>query len=192
MTRTNRGGPRITRVQASAYRIPTDGPEADGTFAWDATTLVVVHAEAGERWGVGYTYADASVASLIHGPLANAIDGRDCFDIPGSWMAMQRSVRNLGRSGLAACAISAVDEALWDLKARTLDLPLATLLGRCRDRVPIYGSGGFTTYSADQVRTQLSSWVETRRLPLRQDEGRQRARARSATGGGSKIGHRRP
>ena len=102
----------------------------------------------------------ASIASLIQGPLAKAIDGHDCFDIPGCWMAMQRSVRNLGRSGLAACAISAVDTALWDLKARTLDLPLATLLGRCRDRVPIYGSGGFTTYSADQLRAQLSGWVE--------------------------------
>src|SRR5215471_6131917 len=102
----------------------------------------------------------ASIASLVHGPLAKAIDGHDCFDIPGCWMAMQHSVRNLGRSGLASCAISAVDAALWDLKARTLDLPLATLLGRCRDRVPISGSGGFTTYSADQLRTQLSDWVE--------------------------------
>jgi L-alanine-DL-glutamate epimerase-like enolase superfamily enzyme len=55
---------------------------------------------------------------------------------------MQRAVRNLGRSGLVACAISAVDTALWDVKARRLGVPLAILLGRCRQVVPIYGSGG--------------------------------------------------
>ncbi len=110
--------------------------------------------------GFGYTYADASVVALVDGVLGKAIRERDSFDTPGCWMAMQRSVRNLGRSGLAACAISAIDSALWDLKARALDLPLAILLGRCRDRVPIYGSGGFTTYSDQQLRAQLSGWVE--------------------------------
>ena len=73
---------------------------------------------------------------------------------------MQRAVRNMGRAGLAATAISAVDTALWDLKAKLLDLPLALLLGRYRDAVPIYGSGGFTTYSDGQLRDQLSGWVE--------------------------------
>jgi L-alanine-DL-glutamate epimerase-like enolase superfamily enzyme len=159
VTLNSSGGP-LTALNAAAYRIPTDHPEADGTFSWDATTLVVVQAEADGKSGVGYTYADAAVVSLIQGVLAKAIDRHDSFDIPGCCMAMWRSVRNLGRSGLAACAISAVDAALWDIKARTLDLPLAVLLGRCRDAVPIYGSGGFTNYSAEQLRTQLAGWVE--------------------------------
>ena len=73
---------------------------------------------------------------------------------------MQIAVRNLGREGLAATAISAVDTALWDLKAVLLDLPLATLLGRYRETVPIYGSGGFTTYDDGQLSRQLSGWVE--------------------------------
>ena len=46
-------------------------------------------------------------------------------------------------------AISAVDIALWDLKARLLGCPLAGLLGRARDAVPVYGSGGFTSYDDD-------------------------------------------
>lgn len=142
-----------------AYRIPTDGPEADGTFEWDSTTLVVVHVFAGDAVGLGYTYADASVARLVRGALADAIKQRDSFDIPECRAAMLRAVRNLGRSGLAACAISAVDTALWDLKARRLGLPLALLLGRCRESVPIYGSGGFTNYTDDQLRTQFSQWV---------------------------------
>jgi L-alanine-DL-glutamate epimerase-like enolase superfamily enzyme len=157
---SNSGGAPIKAVHAAAYRIPADLPEADGTYAWDATTLVVANIEAGGRVGVGYTYADAAVVPLIEGVLRKATQDRDSFDIPGAWLAMQRSVRNLGRSGLASCAISAIDTALWDLKARTLDLPLASLLGRCRDRVPVYGSGGFTTYTDAQLKAQLSGWVE--------------------------------
>jgi L-alanine-DL-glutamate epimerase-like enolase superfamily enzyme len=160
VTAFNSGGAPITAVHAAAYRIPTDFPEADGTYAWDATTLVVVHVAAGGLSGVGYTYADAAIIALIGGPLRQAIERCDSFDIVSTWTAMQRTVRNLGRSGLAACAISAIDAALWDLKARALNLPLATLLGRCRDRVRIYGSGGFTTYSDAQLKTQLSDWVE--------------------------------
>jgi L-alanine-DL-glutamate epimerase-like enolase superfamily enzyme len=150
----------IRKIAAAAYRIPTDAPEADGSFAWDSTTLVVTNVSAADAVGVGYTYADSCIAGLVAGALAKAIEGQDAFDVPGCWVAMQRAVRNLGRSGLAACAISAVDTALWDLKAKLLEQPLAGLLGRQRDRVAIYGSGGFTTYSDDQLSDQLSGWVE--------------------------------
>lgn len=68
------------------------------------------------------------------------------LDIPAVHDAMCRSVRNAGRPGIAACAISALDIALWDLKARLLELPLARLLGVREEQVPVYGSGGFTTY----------------------------------------------
>jgi L-alanine-DL-glutamate epimerase-like enolase superfamily enzyme len=156
----NSGGPPISEIEARAYRIPTDAPEADGTFAWEATTLVVVDVTAEKRHGTGYTYADASVASLIKAHLQKTIAHHDSFDIAGAWQAMQRSVRNLGRSGLAACAISAVDSALWDLKAQCLDLPLCMLLGRCRDELAVYGSGGFTSYSDERLREQLAGWVE--------------------------------
>jgi L-alanine-DL-glutamate epimerase-like enolase superfamily enzyme len=160
VTISNSGGAPISALHAAAYRIPTDYPEADGTYAWDSTTLVVVHADADATRGVGYTYADAAAVPLVEGLLQKAVTGRDSFDIPGAHLSMQRSVRNLGRSGVAACAISAVDLALWDVKARALDLSLATLLGRCRDRAPVYGSGGFTSYSDGQLRAQLSGWIE--------------------------------
>lgn len=153
-------GPPIERLAAAAYRIPTDGLEADGTFAWDATTLVLVQAIADSRAGIGYTYVDGSAADLICGLLAKVVTGRDAADIAGAFAAMQGKVRNVGRGGIAACAISAVDAALWDLKAQLLDLPLAALLGRCRDAVPVYGSGGFTTYDDERLRHQLSGWIE--------------------------------
>jgi len=150
---------RIGRIEAAAYVIPTDAPEADGTYAWDRTTLVVVDAAGGGRQGIGYTYADASLVPLIQGLLGKAVEGRDALDVPGAWQAMMRAVRNLGRDGLCATAVSAVDAALWDLKAKLLDLPLAALLGTVRREIPIYGSGGFTTYSDDRLREQLGDWV---------------------------------
>jgi L-alanine-DL-glutamate epimerase-like enolase superfamily enzyme len=150
----------IAALRAGAFRIPTDGPERDGTLAWDATTLVVVQVRAGDCTGSGYTYADEAAAGLATGVLATALAGLDAMDVERCWNAMQHAVRNLGRGGLAACAISAVDTALWDAKARALDLPLATLLGRCRDAVPVYGSGGFTNYTDAQLRTQLAGWAE--------------------------------
>jgi L-alanine-DL-glutamate epimerase-like enolase superfamily enzyme len=150
----------ISGAQTAAYRIPTDAPEADGTFAWDATTLVTVHVRAADACGFGYTYAEASVAPLIKTLADKALEGWDAFDIPGARNSLQRAVRNFGRSGLAACAISALDAALWDLKAKLFGVALATLLGRCRDAVPIYGSGGFTTYTNDRLRQQLGGWVE--------------------------------
>jgi L-alanine-DL-glutamate epimerase-like enolase superfamily enzyme len=78
---------------------------------------------------------------------------------------MARAVRNIGRAGVAATAISGVDVGLWDLKARLLELPLAGLLGRARERVPVYGSGGLTSYDDKQTREQLYRWVEDDHIP---------------------------
>jgi L-alanine-DL-glutamate epimerase-like enolase superfamily enzyme len=155
----------VTCVAAAAYRIPTDTPEADGTITWTSTTMVVVRAHAGGRIGTGWTYGAAACRDLIADNLAGVVTGRDAFDVPGANDAMGRAARNIGRLGVAACAISAVDVALWDLKARLLDLRLARLLGRARDTVPIYGSGGFTSYDDDQLSTQFGRWVHGQGIP---------------------------
>src|ERR671938_1643323 len=160
MLKTTTGaGVAVERVAVSAYQIPTDRPEADGTYAWDSTTLVLVEARAGGRTGLGYSYADTATARLVHDLLAGAVQGRDALAVPAAWAAMARAVRNLGRPGIASMAIAAVDSALWDLKARLLGLPLVTLLGAARAAVPVYGSGGFTSYSDERLREQLGCWV---------------------------------
>ncbi len=151
---------RITRVSAHAFRIPTDGPEADGTLQWNATTLVIAEIEAGGTVGLGYSYAHATAADIVRNKLAEILDGQDAFAIEKLWLEMARAVRNIGRIGVCGCAISAVDVALWDLKARILHLPLATLFGQQRDEVAIYGSGGFTNYPPARLAEQLAKWVE--------------------------------
>ena len=150
---------RIERVEARAYTIPTDAPEADGTFAWKETTIIVVEATGGGKTGLGYTYSHKSVAGLITSVLADAVRGTDPLDVPAAHGALVGKVRNIGSRGLAANAISAVDTALWDLKARLLDLPLCKLFGQARESVPVYGSGGFTTYDDDRLREQLGGWA---------------------------------
>ena len=128
-------------------------------MAWDATTIVVVHARAGRAVGLGYTYADVSTGKLVASKLADVVQGGDALSPQASWAAMVRETRNLGRPGITSMAIAAVDLALWDLKARLLELPLCVLLGRVRDRVPVYGSGGFTAYSDTRLAEQLAGWV---------------------------------
>ncbi len=153
-----RSGSRIERATAGAYTIPTDQPEADGTSAWDSTTLVVVQVEADGVMGTGWTYGAAEIASLVEHTLAPILVGHAVCDTLGAWQSMAAALRNIGRRGLGAMALSALDNAQWDLKARLLDLPLSQLLGALRDSVPVYGSGGFTTYDEGQLTAQLGTW----------------------------------
>src|SRR5579871_4269462 len=130
-------GPVVGEVTAAVYVIPTDTPEADGTLAWDKTTMVLASARAGTARGIGWTYAAAAAQGVIADVLADVVTGRSALDVPGAAEAMARAVRNIGRPGIAATAISAVDIALWDLKARLLGCPVSQLLGQAQDSVPV-------------------------------------------------------
>jgi L-alanine-DL-glutamate epimerase-like enolase superfamily enzyme len=149
----------IERVTASAFCVPTDGPESDGTFEWTSTTLVLAEVAAGGQTGLGYSYGDAGATPVVTS-LDRRISGMDAMDIPACWTAMTIALRNVGRAGVASTALSALDAALWDLKGRLTDLATVTLLGGARSEVPAYGSGGFTSYSIDQLQRQFSGWVD--------------------------------
>lgn len=149
----------IDGIDVAAFTFPTDAPEGDGTLTWNSTTIVVVEAHAGGDVGLGYTYAPDAAATLVYEELAEVVRDLDAMNVRRAWNAMVRAVRNVGRPGIASAAISAVDAALWDLKARLLGLPLYRLLGAVRDDVPLYGSGGFTTYDVARLREQLAAFV---------------------------------
>ncbi|MFF3074608.1 enolase C-terminal domain-like protein [Kitasatospora sp. NPDC057904] len=155
----------IQRIGTRVYTVPTDAPEADGTIAWDHTTLVLAEAVSGPHTGLGWTYGAPATAVVIRDELAPLLTGRDPHDTAGAQEAMSRAVRNMGRPGLIAGAISAVDLALWDLRGHLLGLPLARLLGGAARPVRVYGSGGFTTYSAAQQERQLRGWTEDQGIP---------------------------
>ncbi|HEX8907942.1 MAG TPA: enolase C-terminal domain-like protein [Anaeromyxobacteraceae bacterium] len=150
----------IEAIEVRAATLPTDAPESDGTFAWDRTTIVLAEARGGGATGLGWTYADAATARLARELLAPRLAGLPALDVEGAWLELSRAVRNLGRPGVAAMAVSALDAALWDLKARLLGVPLFRLLGAARTAIPAYGSGGFTSYTIARLQAQLGGWAE--------------------------------
>lgn len=150
----------IDAVDVSVRTFPTPEPEADGTLEWDATTAVVVVLQAGERTGLGWTYSSPAAATVIEHHLAGAVRGRAVHDLVAGWDAMRRACRNLGTRGLVMQAISAVDIAWWDLRARVLGCSLVELFGSTRDTVPIYGSGGFVTLDDDELAEQVAHWQD--------------------------------
>lgn len=174
----------VERVEVAAYRVPTDTPESDGTLEWDSTTLILVELAGGGRSGLGYGYGDPAVATLVRDKLAGVVEGRDAFATGAVWRAMAEAIRNEGRPGIASMAMAALDTALWDLKARLVELPLARLLGATRQRVEIYGSGGFTSYSDRQLREQLAGWAEQGinrvKMKVGREPGRDLARVEAA------------
>ncbi len=176
----------VEKLGVSAYTVPTDEPESDGTLEWDATTIVVVEVHAGRVAGLGYTYGPPAVATLVDGELRQIVHGSDAFATGYTYVHMCKALRNAGLPGIGSLAVSAVDIALWDLKARLLDLPLADLLPRMHEAVPVYGSGGFTSYSLERLREQLGGWVEGGiprvKMKLGRDPDRDPARLDAARG----------
>jgi L-alanine-DL-glutamate epimerase-like enolase superfamily enzyme len=152
-------GTAVEQLEVFARTIPTDEPESDGTLEWDSTTIVVVHAHAGGKVGLGYTYTHDTAARLIEDKLAPLVRGRDTDDVEAVWEELGRELRNIGRPGIGFMALSAVDIALWDLKARLLEAPLVDVLGAVREEAAVYGSGGFTSYALERLSEQLAGWV---------------------------------
>ncbi|MFP5237380.1 MAG: enolase C-terminal domain-like protein [Acidobacteriota bacterium] len=152
---------KITGAEVRVYRIPTDAPEADGTCSWDQTTMILVELASGATKGIGYTYGDEAVAAVAKSLLDSVVKGQDAWRHAAILSDMRGKVRNDGETGITAMAISAIDNALWDLRARLLNVPLVHLLGRVRECVPVYGSGGFTSYDDAQLTAQLGGWASS-------------------------------
>jgi L-alanine-DL-glutamate epimerase-like enolase superfamily enzyme len=154
-------GTAVGKLEVFARTIPTDQPESDGTLEWNSTTIVVVQARprAGAAVGLGYTYTHDAAVRLIEDKLAPLVSGRELDDLPVLWEELGQQLRNVGRPGMGFMALSAVDIALWDLRARLVGVPLVDLLGSVREEAAVYGSGGFTSYSLERLADQLSGWI---------------------------------
>ncbi|KQX62772.1 enolase C-terminal domain-like protein [Angustibacter sp. Root456] len=157
--------PVVEDLRTTVLTVPTDAPESDGTAQWTSTTMVVVRVRSEGVTGLGWTYGPAACGALVDGLLRKVVVGRPVAAATGTWDAMVHRARNATRAGAVGYAISAVDVALWDLKARLLDTSLADLLGRAHDEVPVYGSGGFTSYDDDRLTEQLRGWVVDQQIP---------------------------
>jgi L-alanine-DL-glutamate epimerase-like enolase superfamily enzyme len=150
---------KIIHSKIRVYQVPTDAPEADGTYEWNSTTMVLVQVDAAGQSGSGYTYADDATAKVAQTLLEKVVQGQDAFSHSQIWLSLLRHARNLGNDGITQMAIAAIDNALWDLRAKLAGLPLVHLLGLARSGIAVYGSGGFTSYSDPQLTDQLGGWA---------------------------------
>jgi len=146
-----------------------------------------VEVAAGDVTGLGYTYGPKAVGALVDELLAPLITRSDPVE---AFEEMGRRLRNAGRPGIGAMAMAAVDIALWDLTARLEERSLVDVIHPLHDSVPLYGSGGFTSYSNDRLAEQLAGWVDDGFPRVKMKIGREPARdparldaAREAIGG---------
>jgi L-alanine-DL-glutamate epimerase-like enolase superfamily enzyme len=152
------GFARINQIRVRAFKIPTPYPESDGTLVWNETVLVLVELRADGAHALGFGYADLATAHFITTHFLELLKNADSTNIPFLHEQLIHRLRNMGRPGIASMALSIVDIALWDLKARLLGIPLIQLWGSMRPSIPVYASGGFTSYSLIELCAQMSEW----------------------------------
>ncbi|NYI04097.1 enolase C-terminal domain-like protein [Allostreptomyces psammosilenae] len=155
----------VERVEARAYAVPTEAPEAGGVPDRAGGELVVVLVRADDAVGTGWSHAPAAARAVVEDLLAGEVVERGVLDIPALHQRMRHRLRDAGGVGLGARALSAVDVALWDLKAQLLGLPLVGLLGAARPEVPVYASGGPPGWSDDRLRELVRGWTVERGVP---------------------------
>jgi L-alanine-DL-glutamate epimerase-like enolase superfamily enzyme len=155
---------KITQIRTTRLHDPEGGVFQDATMprpgAGGLPWMFVELATDAGITGISYSEGAGPVRSLIHDQLSDLIVGADPFETEKLWTNMFWRTRGNGRKGVAFQAISAVDNAVWDIKAKALGVPLYRLLGSAHDRVPVYGSGGWTHYTEKELVREQMSFVE--------------------------------
>lgn len=147
------------------YLVATEAPAglADSTRAIGRIGMTAVRVTTDQGLeGVGITYHEVggeAIRALIMREMAPRLEGRDPFDTELIWREFFGVFRGVGRKGLMFCALSAIDFALWDLKGKILEQPLYRLWGGGRKRIPVYASGGWTSYDDDELVDEMRDMV---------------------------------
>ena len=150
----------VGKVDVSAYTIPTDAPEGDGTLRWDSTTLIICEIHAAGEIGFGYSYGNQATAFVADYLAGRCLLHRSPLDIPGLHTSMLQQVRNDGSRGIASMAISALDVALWDLKAKLLgSLDRRSVLAQFTQAWLHTGAADLRPTVNQQLAAQLSGWA---------------------------------
>jgi L-alanine-DL-glutamate epimerase-like enolase superfamily enzyme len=171
----------IAAVEAGHYRVPLPAILSDSTHGeishFELVAARIRTADGAE--GLGYTYTVGSGAAAIRallGDLTPLVLGQDAERIAHLWQRLWWGCHYVGRGGLAAFAISAVDIALWDLRARRLGLPLWKLLGGHDPRVKAYAGGIDLQFPLDRLLRQTDENLGRGFRAIKMKVGRPRLR----------------
>ncbi|MEO0797979.1 MAG: mandelate racemase/muconate lactonizing enzyme family protein [Pseudomonadota bacterium] len=170
--------PTIRTVQADHFRIPLDVPLTDSTHgvmtAFEVVTIRVTDADGQE--GIGYTYTTGhnggAIADISRREIPELIVGLDADAIEKIWETVWWGQHYGGRGGPTVLALSALDIALWDLKAKRANLPLWKLLGGYDPAVPCYAGGIDLELTPDALLKQTDGNLEKGFRAIKYKSGR--------------------
>lgn len=156
---------KILDTKTTLLSLPLKDPIADSTHTLKTIdwVLVDIFAEGGlvgSSHMLTFDYGRELLRGIIDYELKDVVVGMDATLISSVWQACWNRVEYIGQSGVAAWGIAAIDIALWDLLGKSLNCPVYKLLGAHQEQVPIYGSGGWLTYSLDQLLAEATSYVQ--------------------------------
>ena len=154
---------KIADIKVHLVSAPVLGRYADATRKVETVGFVVVRITTDQGLeGFGVTYHEVggeATKLLIERNFTPRLIGRDPLEHEVIYADFVGYLRGIGRKGLMFCALSAIDIALWDLKGKIVDLPLYRLLGGNRSEVPVYASGGWTSYSDEELVEEITGMV---------------------------------
>jgi len=155
---------KIKKVEVNLVPAPVPSGFSDATRDVEMIgyTIVRITTDQGLE-GFGLTYHEVggeATKCLILNDIAPKLIGMDPLQNEVIWQNFFHYLRGVGRKGLMFCALSAVDIALWDLKGKILGLPLYRLMGGNKNKVPVYASGGWTSYCDEQLVDEIKSMVD--------------------------------
>lgn len=132
-----------------------------GLHRIDTVWTVVVELQAEGESGLGYAFAfeeleAQAIAAEVQSLFPYALQPR--LGVRDTWRRMWRHINHVGQAGPPLMALSMIDGALWDIAARSLRLPLYQLLGGATTRFVLYGSGGWLTYSIDELLNEVGTF----------------------------------
>ena len=140
-----------------------DSVFADSTRTSDFVGfLVVVIKTNSDIEGIGFTYHDMcglAIGTMIKDTIEPLLIGRDPLCNEDIWQYLYNYMYYYGRKGTALYALSALDVALWDIKGKVAGLPLYKLLGGSQTKIPAYASGGWTSYTKDELVKEATNMV---------------------------------
>ncbi len=136
---------KIERIETAYYRLPLEASGDAGHGLLDTEELITLKLHAEGLLGHGYTYTigrgGRAIKALIDADITPLVLGRDASDIDGIWRMLWQRLLYVGRGGLAAFAVAALDVALWDLRGLAAGKPLYAVIGAEPRAIPAYGSG---------------------------------------------------